>query len=249
MTRSPWAFTLVELLVVIAIVAVLLAMVFPTLTKAVHITRQMKCVQHLGEQAKAHVAYGFANKDNKPPIVSGGSRPRPDWVSPNTKRLGEPVGQGLLAHGEYLSFEVLLCPAAAMTRDTELDRLAWERMMNSGSSYAYFWRDPDHVLDKKLFLSGATYDAAGAVGQTALSMDVNAEEGHGYVGEYDGRGWVSHPSMGTVNISFIDCSVDSAPNNEVLLRFPAGVREELNWFDQAHRRGPGRRPPPNADPP
>ena len=237
MRRPRNAFTLIELLVVVAIVAVLLSIIAPTLGKIRALTRHVKCVQHLNEQARAHTAYGLENEDFKPPIAIPGIWFGPRYISPNTKQWGYEVGQGLLVKGRYCSFAVLLCPSATMKKDIALDRKAWEARSLSGSSYAYYWLGPELIANQRSFPYTTTYTAAALAGKSALAMDINAEEGHKFHGDFEGYDWVSHPVMGKVNISYIEGTVRSAPTSEVILRYPAGREEELDWFDQAHRRG------------
>ena len=59
--RQGGGFTLTELLVVIGIASVLIGLVVPTLLMISATARQVKCLQHLREQARAHTSYGFQN--------------------------------------------------------------------------------------------------------------------------------------------------------------------------------------------
>jgi hypothetical protein len=196
-------------------------------------------MNNLRLQAIAHVAYGSANHDNKPPILtSRRNQLVPDWVSPNTKLAGKAVGQGLLVDTAMLPFPALLCPSSSMSRDADIDRAAWQNLTVSGSSYAYFWRGPDTVASPAAVAVGATYQRAGALNQAALSMDINAEAGHPYLGEYEDCAWESHPSLRVVNVSFIDQRVTAVPSARLVLKYPAGAFEELQWFDAAHKFRP-----------
>ena len=232
---GPAAFTLVELLVVISIIALVVTILLPSLMRVRAYTRLVLCQTRIRTQAQAHALYGADHDGNKPPLLlKRRTTTKLDWASPDTKWINKPVGQGLLVEQGYLEFEALLCPSASMDKDAAVDRAAWNELMNAGSSYVYFWRHPSSVTDMALAAEGATYARAEATGRTGLSMDINAEAGHKYIGEYEGRAWVSHPVMGRVNVGFTDASVHSASNRELLLRFPGGPFEELLWWEQAH---------------
>lgn len=66
--RSPGAFTLIELLVVIAIIAVLMAMLMPTLNRAREQGRRAVCLNHLKTLTMSWIMYADQNDDN---IVNG----------------------------------------------------------------------------------------------------------------------------------------------------------------------------------
>jgi prepilin-type N-terminal cleavage/methylation domain-containing protein/prepilin-type processing-associated H-X9-DG protein len=114
------AFTLIELLVVIAIIALLLAIVAPSLKKAKQKAQSVVCCSNLGSVGKAIYAYAADYKDTIP----FGPKERPITgsnfytVMGNVTSLlsledGDPVGLGLLLQG-YLSDQpkVLFCPGA-----------------------------------------------------------------------------------------------------------------------------------------
>src|SRR4051812_19736463 len=226
------AFTLVELLVVIGIIAVLIAILLPVLAHAQAASRFTKCKSNIRQQLQAHAMYATDWKDHKPPLFRLGSIiPQIDWVSPDTKWNNQPVGQGILAAEKYLTFDVLLCPSEAMNEDVERDRDTWANLPHSGSSYAYFWRHPDDAPPQATRAAyGATYSRDRATRRTAEVMDLNADPGHAYTGEYEGRAWVSHPVVKRVNVGFLDGSVQEYGLAEVKLYFPAGSAEELQWF-------------------
>ncbi|MEM8875336.1 MAG: type II secretion system protein [Planctomycetota bacterium] len=76
-------FTLVELLVVIGIIAILVAILLPSLTRARQQAIQLKCVSNIRQCATASYIYATENV---------GSLPMAIW--PNTNRFGDPVTNG-----------------------------------------------------------------------------------------------------------------------------------------------------------
>jgi prepilin-type N-terminal cleavage/methylation domain-containing protein/prepilin-type processing-associated H-X9-DG protein len=65
--RSRAAFTLVELLVVIGIIAVLVALLLPSLNSARNQAKRVNCLAHLQQCGQALVMYANQNKGNFPP--------------------------------------------------------------------------------------------------------------------------------------------------------------------------------------
>ena len=234
-SACPKAFTLIELLVVVAIIALLIGILLPSLQHARAQARCVACQANLRAQGQAHALYGEDHAECKPPLLRvGRSSVQVDWVSPDVKWHNMPVGQGLLVVGGLLDLEQLLCPSASMKRDAQRDRLGWESLPESGCSYVYYWRHPTAVPHPPVIRT--TYADAIEDGRPALCMDVNCEAGHAYAGEYQDRAWESHPLTNRVNVAYIDGSVSGRPNEELILRYPAGSSEELEWFDMAHDR-------------
>jgi prepilin-type N-terminal cleavage/methylation domain-containing protein len=233
-------FTLVELLVVIAIIALLIGILLPTLRTIRASSKLVACASNLRQQLQAHAIYGNNHRDHKPPLwrrsTVGAGTVWSDFVSPNTKVSNSPVGQGILVDQKLLTFDVLLCPSEGMTQDNETDRRAWDVAFHAGSSYVYFWQHSDDVAGRQPvdFPRGATFQRARNQKRTALIMDLNAEQGHQYTGEYANRPWVSHGIRKRQNIAFLDGSVEALPLDQAQLKPPAATFDELAWFDQAH---------------
>jgi prepilin-type N-terminal cleavage/methylation domain-containing protein len=230
-------FTLVELLVVIAIIAILIAILLPMLSRANAHARFIKCKANLRTIVQAHMCYAADFHDAKPPLFRKGNVTiQTDFVSPDIKWSNTPVGQGLLV-GKYLTLDVLMDPSEGMTEDVERDRNGWQNFSTSGCSYCYFYRHPSDappaIAD---FCMGATYSRDRSHKRLALVLDINAEQGHPYVGEYSGRPWVSHPIVKRMNVAYNDGSVVDYTLDEVQLKFPAGAAEELAWVDEANQR-------------
>lgn len=233
------AFTLVELLVVIGIIAVLIAILIPVLSRVSAQSKLVACKANIRTQLQAHASYAVDFRDHKPPLFQPRtSSVRVDWASPDTRWNGKGVGQGLLVEGGFLTYEVLLDPSEVMDRDADRDRGNWNaNLLNVGSSYVYFWRHPSDAPDTgRNAAVGATYQRANALKHRATVMCLNLEPGHKYLGEYQNRAWVSHPTVKKVNVGYIDGSVQDAGVDELKMYYPGGSFEELDWFDRANKR-------------
>lgn len=226
-------FTLIELLIVMAIIAMLVAILAPSLAQILGKGQLLICSTQFSAQLKAHQGYGNDHNDRKPPLMRvGRSSTWKDWVSPNVKYSNDPVGQGILVDKDYLVFDHLLCPSSSMGRDAELDRAAWRTLPSAGSSYAYFWchsSDWDAACPGK----GVTYNAAQKAGRYALAMDINCQAGHAYQGDYADRAWESHPAVAKINVLYVDGSIVAHDSADVILAEPGGSFEELDWFAKA----------------
>ena len=106
-------FTLIELLVVIAIIAILAAMLLPTLSKAKAKGRGIACINNLKQLDLAWFQYSDDNKDYLCPTAGTANPNSPSWVTGNIS-AGEDtliyVQRGLL--WSYVNAaEVYKCPA------------------------------------------------------------------------------------------------------------------------------------------
>jgi prepilin-type N-terminal cleavage/methylation domain-containing protein len=78
---SPRGFTLVELLVVIGVIAVLIALLVPTLAKARRSAQDLVCVSNVRQIANIFFVYANENKGYYPPLAPDVSSPILDhWV-------------------------------------------------------------------------------------------------------------------------------------------------------------------------
>ncbi|MHC4536050.1 MAG: type II secretion system protein [Planctomycetota bacterium] len=111
------AFTLIELLVVIAIIAVLMAILMPSLSAARDQAKRMHCVANLKTLSLAWFMYKDENDDN---LVGGHTNPR-QWV---LRPSGDSIEQKLDAIRNGILFpyvndtvEVYRCPADMRIKD------------------------------------------------------------------------------------------------------------------------------------
>lgn len=97
------AFTLIELLVVIAIVAILAALLLPTLARAKEKAARIQCVNQLRQIGMAMRAFANEHRDLFPPqveVIDGGTRTRPDaWES------------FAIVASELVTPRILICPS------------------------------------------------------------------------------------------------------------------------------------------
>lgn len=116
------AFTLIELLVVIAIIAILAALLLPSLAQAKERGRQQFCVNSVRQQALAAFVYADDNRDTLPPVAY-------------TNAAGEEVDWPQTLNPYLESLQVHLCPTDrnAKVNSYGLNELAFVDMTDAGS--------------------------------------------------------------------------------------------------------------------
>jgi len=87
--NRPKAFTLIELLVVIAIIALLLAILMPTLGKVKQQARKLICSSNMRQMGIALGAYFVENRDHLPDSSCYISDPDKYWINVLSDYLGE----------------------------------------------------------------------------------------------------------------------------------------------------------------
>src|SRR5262245_53392255 len=108
--RHLRAFTLVELLVVIGIIAVLVAILLPTLSKAQEASRRVTCLSNLRQVYTAFMFYAKDNRDQVPiGYRAGKSKQFNSMIWSNTSK--QYVLFGLLYKGGYMKTpKMFFCP-------------------------------------------------------------------------------------------------------------------------------------------
>ena len=95
--RSVWGFTLIELLVVIAIIALLLAILMPSLNATKRKAREIVCRTNLKQWGLVVALHG---QDNDGKLIDNGSAMNADMVWMNSYR------------NYYQEPDIRLCPSA-----------------------------------------------------------------------------------------------------------------------------------------
>jgi prepilin-type N-terminal cleavage/methylation domain-containing protein/prepilin-type processing-associated H-X9-DG protein len=147
-------FTLIELLVVIAILAILAAMMLPSLSSAREAGRKAACISNLRQAGIAIQAYAHDNSGKIPygPVAPPFTSPAnlyPSTGAPTSLlslQGGAPVGLGLLLR-EHLANQpkVLFCPGTDQILDAEAE-LA--RVGANQAQCSYYYR---HAGNTRLF--------------------------------------------------------------------------------------------------
>jgi len=119
MVQAKRAFTLIELLVVVAIIALLIAILLPSLGRARERARQTVCVGNLRNMGIAMVMY-YQNNNYRFPSVGGNTETDIDWIAWRAPEWKPPVSvtpnvatKGI---GPYListpsNIKILFCPS------------------------------------------------------------------------------------------------------------------------------------------
>jgi prepilin-type N-terminal cleavage/methylation domain-containing protein len=99
MKKSRW-FTLIELLVVIAIIAVLAAMLLPSLARSRTAAKRVTCANHLRQQVQLCMMYSVDYNDQYPESVTPLDATWDNWPIGGmaTYSASQPAGQAQLAH-------------------------------------------------------------------------------------------------------------------------------------------------------
>ena len=141
------AFTLIELLVVIAIIALLLAILMPSLKKAKEIGQRISCCSNLKQLTLAWLMYAGENDDKIVSCRADASDPAKGWTGWNYHNYDLKTQQARIEGGalfEYAkSIDVYKCPTS---RDKE--GLRTYAIVNSLNTPQNFGRDAENI--KKL---------------------------------------------------------------------------------------------------
>jgi prepilin-type N-terminal cleavage/methylation domain-containing protein len=109
-------FTLVELLVVVTIIVILASLLAPMLGLALQHAYKVRCMAHLGNLAKCHLAYTTDNGQFLPGDDGGVIEDDIDWTNePWGAAASLSIQTGLLYKGGYLrDTKIWLCPAVTL---------------------------------------------------------------------------------------------------------------------------------------
>ncbi|MCC5843615.1 MAG: DUF1559 domain-containing protein [Verrucomicrobia bacterium] len=107
-------FTLIEMLVVIAIIALLVAIITPTVSRAMDGAKTTQCMSNLRQAGLALTMYAAENHGYLPPAGSWGGQSAPTWYNTIAEYLGSDVVD--IRDGEIASIS-RACPAWQGRRD------------------------------------------------------------------------------------------------------------------------------------
>ncbi|QNN22321.1 DUF1559 domain-containing protein [Planctomycetales bacterium ZRK34] len=143
------AFTLIELLVVVSIIALLIAILLPSLSKAREVAKNAVCMTHQRQLGLALTMYANSYRD----------RMFPYYKDPDTTNLIRSHFWMTVLEPFYLDKKVMLCPSAPVdyerqwsySTDTPLPYSGW-------GTFEVAWGKPEPATPTKSFLPG--YDGS-----------------------------------------------------------------------------------------
>ena len=110
--RRRTAFTLVELLIVVGIIALLIAILMPTLNRAREQARRVQCASNLRQVAMATIMYTNQNRGVLPGVGRWSQQPH-DWIYwARVAPYDDLDGSGIAPYlGKPMTANVLRCPS------------------------------------------------------------------------------------------------------------------------------------------
>ena len=181
-------FTLIELLVVIAIIAILAAMLLPTLAKSKQQAQGIQCISNLRQLTLGWTMYNGDNRENFPTNGNNGDAP-PEYTTAgpvpgsNPQWCPDDMSQGAEDPGEQVS-------------------LPW---LQAGLIYSYVggpgpYRCP---ADRSTYNNGTVYPAGGGGTNRVRSMSMNSwiNPSSGAAAAYNGSGEVYRIYTKTSNLT------------------------------------------------
>lgn len=227
--RFRRAFTLIELLVVVSIIALLVAMLLPTLSKAKQRTREVMCMTRLGGQLRAIYMYAQAH-DGSIPVGPAGAMAPPmpplphNSIATNQLWIGSQAtfnGCGALSVHDWQDPQGFFCPGDDSYDPVE--ELARLRARSEADAYgSYLYRQLDQAESARIGNLGEN-DAGLPV--KALLMDLNSR--------MPGMPARTNHAGRRVNIGFVDSHVQTYDNaRETFSLRPQDVADPFARLDE-----------------
>lgn len=218
------AFTLVELLVVLMILGLLMAMLAPTLAKAIGIARRRACAGNESVIVKAAGQYALGDRKKCLPTVFGYNRttlsgPNQGYATWADMKKGQPACLWLLVSEKQADRSVFLCPEAANNR-------SWVAPTLDANAFTYV-----------PLTGGATTDIS-SLSYSFISMTYHVGSG----------GWMTTPvapAIASPDELGDQMCMDSVPGTLIVLadqnpRCTFGVSTSLQTYDQLNSAAGGK---------
>jgi prepilin-type N-terminal cleavage/methylation domain-containing protein len=223
-------FTLIELLVVVAIIAVLVAILLPSLSSARAASKRAVCASNLRQTGVAILAYatdsrGFIPRGPDPlhpyDFSANTTATNQIWIGRNGEHPLQYNGLGTLLASTGVEPRIFFCPADSnFNLHQELPKLRTDD--DAYGSYIYRQLDqlPPEGATGRLDGLGANVIGEERVLVEALALDINSlGDGAFYHTNHDAR---------TVNILFRDAAVRAFPNIDNCLVLPKEVFDDFS---------------------